>query len=150
MTKHQKKEQVAQQNLEQLKKVTQLVLDTITTSVNTFPLQLKQLCYCITQATKSRFPHLFRQTLGSFIFLRYLCPALITPQSYGLVDTTPSEQGLRNLTLISKQLQSINIRSKEPQTPGAKLIHEFLDSIAVMKVLFFVFYLQVLFNKCAF
>lgn len=48
-----------------------------------------------------------RITLVNVYFLRFLCPALISPCDHGLIDGTPSSVTQRNLTLVAKALQSL-------------------------------------------
>eukprot|EP01027_Heterolobosea_sp_BB2_P010811 GEZU01015816.1.p1 GENE.GEZU01015816.1~~GEZU01015816.1.p1 ORF type:complete len:264 (+),score=85.10 GEZU01015816.1:265-1056(+) len=45
--------------------------------------------------------------VGGLIFLRFFCPALITPNLFGLVDTVPSKEAQRALTMVTKVLQNV-------------------------------------------
>eukprot|EP01105_Mastigella_eilhardi_P015046 TRINITY_DN3420_c0_g1_i4.p1 TRINITY_DN3420_c0_g1~~TRINITY_DN3420_c0_g1_i4.p1 ORF type:complete len:473 (+),score=160.67 TRINITY_DN3420_c0_g1_i4:32-1450(+) len=45
-------------------------------------------------------------TVGGFFFLRYLCPAIISPEVYGLCDEVP-QAARRFLVMVSKTLQWI-------------------------------------------
>lgn len=38
------------------------------------------------QEVAKKFPEVGTISVGGFIFLRYLCPALVTPEIYGLVQ----------------------------------------------------------------
>jgi GNAT superfamily N-acetyltransferase len=46
-------------------------------------------------------------SLASFFFLRFLCPALVTPVHYGLLARPPSAAATRALILVAKTLQSL-------------------------------------------
>lgn len=45
--------------------------------------------------------------IGGFFFLRFINPAIVTPQAYMLVDGLPSKHPRRTLTLIAKLLQNL-------------------------------------------
>lgn len=57
-------------------------------------------------------------SVTSFLFLRFFCPALMSPQSFDLVDEVPNAQMSRNLALLSKTLMNlasfIQYGNKEP------------------------------------
>ena len=42
--------------------------------------------------------------MGGFLFLRFICPAITTPQAYGMVDDVPSAGFRRILVLVTKLL----------------------------------------------
>jgi len=52
-------------------------------------------------------PEQFFPLVGGFLFLRYMNPALMTPESYGLMPEgkAPSQNARRALILITKILQ---------------------------------------------
>ncbi|KAL0485768.1 hypothetical protein AKO1_003248 [Acrasis kona] len=61
------------------------------------------------EVTRSRFPDSGEICVGGLLFLRFFCPAILTPQQFGLVDVnivTPPN-ALRTLTLLTKALQNI-------------------------------------------
>ncbi|CAJ0745728.1 20584_t:CDS:2 [Entrophospora sp. SA101] len=45
--------------------------------------------------------------IGGFFFLRFVNPAVVTPQAYMLVDGVPSTHPRRTLTLVAKMLQNL-------------------------------------------
>jgi len=57
-------------------------------------------------------------TIGGFIFLRFFCPAISSPEAYGILEEPPTPQARRLLILITKVLQNLSndveFGSKEP------------------------------------
>lgn len=61
--------------------------------------------------------------LGGVFFLRFLCPALTTPETYGLLGRTPRPHERRSLVLVTKLLQNLAsgvlFGAKEPYMTAA-------------------------------
>ncbi|ELR15903.1 PH domain containing protein [Acanthamoeba castellanii str. Neff] len=122
-----------EENISKLSSVIQLYLDVITASAAHPPPVL------------TKFPESKYSAIGGFFFLRFLCPAIVSPESYGLVDSgaaTLTGANRRPLILVSKVLQSIangvQFGKKEPymipmnelmQVNIAK-VHNFFDDLA--------------------
>jgi hypothetical protein len=56
------------------------------------------------------------RAIGAFYFLRLICPALLAPQAYGLLDDPAHQVAQRQLILVSKVLQNL----ANDTLPGAK------------------------------
>uniref|UniRef100_A0A060T9X2 ARAD1D22506p n=1 Tax=Blastobotrys adeninivorans TaxID=409370 RepID=A0A060T9X2_BLAAD len=56
--------------------------------------------------------HVVLNCVSGFLFLRFLCPALLNPKLAGLVRAHPSARGQRTLTLLAKILQTFANRVK--------------------------------------
>jgi len=67
--------------------------------------------------------------VGGFVFLRYFCPAVSTPEQYGVTDERPHDQGRRTLILITKILQNLSndVRFGDKEKHMAAC-NDFLDS----------------------
>ncbi|PIA15784.1 Rho GTPase activation protein [Coemansia reversa NRRL 1564] len=82
--------------------------------------------------------------ISGFVFLRLLCPAMLSPKAFGLVCRAPTAASLRTLTLLAKGLQCAanlsDFGAKEPyMQPMNKFVHQciprlksFLDAIATI------------------
>jgi neurofibromin 1 len=94
-------------NALQLRYITKVFIDDITKSADKVPISFQRLCYTISSAVTKRFPEAKFTAVGSFIFLRFFCPAIVAPDSEGLVNTIPTKAMRRGLMLIAKVIQNL-------------------------------------------
>jgi len=82
------------------------------------------------QLTK-RCPNLQEEVIiGSLLFLRFICPAIISPDQYELVSERPSPEARRCLILVSKILQLISNDLSEMDDPIVEtFIRENMDKM---------------------
>ncbi|KAJ2480910.1 GTPase activating factor [Coemansia sp. RSA 2131] len=120
----------------------------IENGANACPPILRRIFACLRSSTAAFYSNHVSSTqvhyscISGFVFLRLLCPAMLSPKSFGLVSRPPSSLALRTLTLLAKGIQCAanlsDFSAKEPymqpmnvfvQTciPRLKL---FIDSIA--------------------
>lgn len=70
--------------------VAQKLFKCIVDSERIMPTQIKQLMHHIDSEVGARFSAQAQfRALGGFLFLRMVCPALMAPQVYGLLDAPP-------------------------------------------------------------
>ncbi|KAL0809300.1 hypothetical protein ABMA28_011514 [Loxostege sticticalis] len=90
--------------------LTKEVFDRIVNSADKFPPQLRSMCHCLYQVLSKRFAQ-FPQTsvgaVGTVLFLRFINPAIVSPQEMGIVNRPVPAQLKRGLMLMSKILQNI-------------------------------------------
>ncbi|CAH3194843.1 unnamed protein product, partial [Porites evermanni] len=83
----------------------------ITNSLLEVPYGIRWLCCTIVTLVKEKYPNVddthINSLIGGFFLLRFLNPAIVTPNAYMLVSKAPSQCARRNLTLIAKLLQSM-------------------------------------------
>ncbi|KAG5672339.1 hypothetical protein PVAND_002472 [Polypedilum vanderplanki] len=91
-----------------------LILDQITqsifTSIEACPRGVRYICNCLQKAVVAKWPgeRLVRtRVVSGFIFLRLLCPALLNPRQFGLVQEQPSQMATRSLIMVAKCLQNL-------------------------------------------
>lgn len=80
----------------------------IVNSTRWFPQQLRE----VFDELRKRLAHMGKPKLAdnlisSSIFLRFLCPAILSPSLFNLVTEYPSEQAARSCTLVAKTLQTL-------------------------------------------
>ncbi|KAF8943228.1 Ras GTPase activating protein ira2 [Haplosporangium gracile] len=106
-------------NSENLKHMAQVFLDTITDSASKVPNSFKEVCWYLSQAVGERFPDAKFTAVGGFIFLRFLCPAIVAPESDGLlhapIENTKVRRGLLLITKVIQNLaNNVLFGAKEP------------------------------------
>lgn len=97
-------------NRKNLIALTQKVFDAIVNSADRFPSQLRSMCHCLYQVLSKRFPNLLQQNIGAVgtvIFLRFINPAIVSPQELGIIAKQVPSNVKRGLMLLSKILQNI-------------------------------------------
>ncbi|XP_046596266.1 neurofibromin isoform X2 [Neodiprion lecontei] len=90
--------------------LTQRVFDAIVSSADKFPPQLRSMCHCLYQVLSKRFPQCPQNNIGAVgtvIFLRFINPAIVSPQEMGIVSKQVPTPVKRGLMLMSKILQNI-------------------------------------------
>lgn len=99
-----------EQNRRNLIALTEKVFDAIVNSADKFPPQLRSMCHCLYQVLSKRFPNLLQNNIGAVgtvIFLRFINPAIVSPQELGIVSKQVPGSVKRGLMLMSKILQNI-------------------------------------------
>eukprot|EP00004_Rigifila_ramosa_P023149 TRINITY_DN6457_c0_g1_i1.p1 TRINITY_DN6457_c0_g1~~TRINITY_DN6457_c0_g1_i1.p1 ORF type:complete len:608 (-),score=172.45 TRINITY_DN6457_c0_g1_i1:115-1890(-) len=100
--------EVLESNVKKLELVAQHFLDAIFSTADSCPIQLRVILNNLQENAKLKFPDAPpTQAVGAFVFLRLYCPALITPNQFGLCKETPPPPTRRALLLIVKILQNL-------------------------------------------
>eukprot|EP01103_Thecamoeba_quadrilineata_P003361 TRINITY_DN13151_c0_g1_i1.p1 TRINITY_DN13151_c0_g1~~TRINITY_DN13151_c0_g1_i1.p1 ORF type:complete len:616 (+),score=116.56 TRINITY_DN13151_c0_g1_i1:100-1848(+) len=96
------------QNLENLFRMSKRFLDEICASVDYCPRPLRLLSRILQEEVNLKFPESAQTSMGGFFFLRFLCPAIVTPDAFNIIAPSALNKGSRrSLILISKVLQSL-------------------------------------------
>ncbi|KAJ2762588.1 RasGAP protein, partial [Coemansia nantahalensis] len=98
--------------VEQLMRIANSFLDTIVAHRDSTPYGIRWICKQIRSLTKRRYPDAPESAvcslIGGFFFLRYINPAIVTPQAHMLIESPPTQNPRRVLTLVAKLLQNLN------------------------------------------
>ncbi|KAA8913908.1 Rho GTPase activation protein [Sphaerosporella brunnea] len=112
---------IIEPRLTMLMEIANTFLATIIDNLDETPYGIRWICKQIRSLTRRKYPdakdHIICTLIGGFFFLRFLNPAIVTPRSYMLIDSVPSEHPRRTLTLIAKMLQNLANKpsyAKEP------------------------------------
>ncbi|WVW79391.1 hypothetical protein I302_101360 [Kwoniella bestiolae CBS 10118] len=113
-------------NADHLRLMCQALLDLICSSTPRVPLMFRALCHHIWEQVDDRFPDSRHSAVGSFIFLRFFCPAIVSPESIDLDVNPDTRETRRALLLITKVIQNLanNVVFKEPHM---KVLNNFLS-----------------------
>eukprot|EP00002_Diphylleia_rotans_P039100 TRINITY_DN8990_c0_g1_i3.p1 TRINITY_DN8990_c0_g1~~TRINITY_DN8990_c0_g1_i3.p1 ORF type:complete len:866 (+),score=176.29 TRINITY_DN8990_c0_g1_i3:123-2720(+) len=105
-------------NMRELNMWAQAILDSIVCSISECPSPFRVICQHLKAEVNKRFPEKKYIAIGSFIFLRFFCPAIVAPHAFGVMKKPPGEESQRSLVLVSKVLQNLangtEFGSKEP------------------------------------
>jgi Ras GTPase-activating protein 1 len=117
--------QKACENFETLLEVLDELVSDIYDSVHCYPMQIRYLLAYMQTLVKQRWPQepLARtRVVSGFLLLRLICPTILTPKQFNLINETPSENAIRNLTLVAKCLQSLaNLTETSKVSVGGEL-----------------------------
>lgn len=88
----------------------------------------KAFCHHLWEVTEDRFPDSRHSVIGSFLFLRFFCPAIVAPEGIDLDVSPDTKEVRRALLLITKVIQNLanNVvfGNKEPHM---KVLNTFLS-----------------------
>ncbi|XP_067932348.1 neurofibromin-like [Watersipora subatra] len=87
--------------------LTQSIFDAIVKSADSFPAQLKNMLFYLSQVVNSRFPDESIFAVGTVVFLRFINPALVSAHDCGLCSREPTLNMKRGITLVCKIMQNI-------------------------------------------
>lgn len=92
--------------IETLTEICQSFLNIIYNNIDLVPYGIRWICKQIKFLTRRRFPDVsaddISTLIGAFFFLRFVNPAIVTPQAYMLVESQPAANPKRTLTLVSR------------------------------------------------
>jgi hypothetical protein len=95
----------------QLIRLTSEVWKCIALSAERIPTELRQVLKYIRAVAEDRYGDFLRTvtytSVSGFLFLRFICPAILNPKLFGLLRDHPRLRAQRTLTLIAKGLQAL-------------------------------------------
>jgi len=119
-------------NTANLRKLLHNFMDVILNSSHFCPKPFREICRTLSETVQAKFPESKWIAIGGFIFLRYICPAVVTPDGHKIVDIEISTKLRRVLVLCSKVIQSIvNERplKEDYMAPLSNMLTEYLSPL---------------------
>ncbi|KAF9889161.1 glyceraldehyde-3-phosphate dehydrogenase 1 [Aspergillus nanangensis] len=106
-------------------------LNTIINSVDEAPYGIRWICKQIRSLSRRKYPdaqdHTICTLIGGFFFLRFINPAIVTPRSYMLIESIPTDKPRRTLTLIAKMLQNLANKPSYAKEPYMESLQPFIQ-----------------------
>ncbi|SCU90650.1 LADA_0F05556g1_1 [Lachancea dasiensis] len=96
----------AEKNVKLFTKYLKLLIDSVANSVSSFPPEFFLICQAIYLSVQEKFPGYESVAVGSFIFLRFFCPAIVSPDAENIVDVVTAKQK-RSFVTLAKVVQNI-------------------------------------------
>ncbi|KAI8966581.1 Rho GTPase activation protein [Daldinia sp. FL1419] len=100
-----------QQHWSLLVQLTTEVWECISDSATKLPFELRQILKYVRAVAEDRYGDFLRTvtytSVSGFLFLRFICPAILNPKLFGLLRDNPRSRAQRTLTLIAKGLQAL-------------------------------------------
>lgn len=96
-----------ERNADHLRLMCQALLDIIYSSTPRVPILFRALCYHIWDVVEEKFPESRHSAVGSFVFLRFFCPAIVAPEVVDLDIAPDTRETRRALLLITKVIQNL-------------------------------------------
>jgi hypothetical protein len=106
------------EHMEHVKVVCQETLDRIKNSVDHIPIECREICNNLKEEVSRRFPGAVEISIAGYLFLRLINPALVVPDSIGIVPANSlTADNRRGLLVVSKILlnvaNSVEFRKEE-------------------------------------
>ncbi|XP_076355488.1 ras GTPase-activating protein 1-like isoform X1 [Tachypleus tridentatus] len=117
-------------NAEHLLALLDEIIESIFVAVDSCPKTLRYICSCLQKSVMAKWPNdplVKTRVVSCFIFLRLLCPVILNPRQFNLINDTPSETAARSLILVAKCLQNLaNLVEFGAKEPWMEVINPFI------------------------
>ncbi|KAK6359056.1 hypothetical protein TWF696_000225 [Orbilia brochopaga] len=118
-------------NWKQLNTLVRGVWQSISTSAEKCPLEVKKILCHVRTCVEEKFGNMVEgpsySSVSGFLFLRFFCPAIMNPKMFGILKDHPGAHAQRTLTLLAKSLQGLaNMTTFGVKEPWFEPMNEFL------------------------
>jgi len=95
-------------NRKKLLEIAQKFLDAIIEAEPYIQQEFRKISALLQRECTKKFDDVKYKIVGGFLFLRWLCPTIVSPKAYGLTPAEPTPKQGRGLILIAKLLQNLS------------------------------------------
>ncbi|KAG7176676.1 Ras GTPase-activating protein 1-like [Homarus americanus] len=117
-------------NAEFLLKVLDDITQSIFASAAACPMPLRYICGCLQRKVIEKWPQdrlVKTRVVSGFIFLRLICPAILNPRQFNLLQEPPHPMASRSLIMIAKCLQNLaNLVEFGGKEPYMEVVNPFI------------------------
>ncbi|KAG0717437.1 Disabled 2-interacting protein [Chionoecetes opilio] len=112
-----------------LKEKVTAVWEKILQSSRNFPVELREVFHQLReQLSRQEKCELTDNLISSCVFLRFFCPAVLSPSLFNIATEYPDERAGRNLTLVAKTLQTLaNFTHFQGKERFMEFLNEFIN-----------------------
>ena len=116
-------------------------LSDIRSTIQQCPAPLREICRFLKQIVSEKFPGSEHTAIAGFIFLRFLCPAIVAPDGYGVITQDIQDKDLRRgLVLVTKVLQNLANRVLFTKEKFMECMNPFIDAnLSLIRDMFDIF-----------
>ncbi|OXA58440.1 ras GTPase-activating protein nGAP isoform X3 [Folsomia candida] len=113
-----------------------MAVDTVWKSIlhshSMFPVELREcFSHCREALRTAGKDEISDHLISASLYLRFLCPAVLSPSLFNITNEYPTEKSARNLTLVAKVLQTLaNFTKFQGKESYMEFINEFLEKEA--------------------
>eukprot|EP00052_Salpingoeca_macrocollata_P018497 m.151912 g.151912 ORF g.151912 m.151912 type:complete len:659 (-) comp20710_c0_seq3:186-2162(-) len=124
-------QRVIEERVQCLMEMTSRFLSAITQSLDDVPYGVRWLCRTIKMLTRQKYRGAtienISSLIGGFFLLRFVNPAIISPDAFNIMEDKPSGNVRRNLTFIAKTLQSAANSAEYAKHKHLASLHNFVQ-----------------------
>jgi len=125
----------ADASLDKVRKLSTTLLDAILSSEDSFPPVIRHFLNNLKRMVEKCFPESKLLAIGSFVFLRFICPSIFSPEGFGITKESPNDQNRRTMIIVSKVIQNlangVSFQKEQFMLPLNDLIDAYKDRIMI-------------------
>eukprot|EP00834_Sanchytrium_tribonematis_P004498 NODE_225_length_12315_cov_1.300671.p1 type:complete len:2063 gc:universal NODE_225_length_12315_cov_1.300671:7780-1592(-) len=94
-------------NTQNLKDMCEFIMNKIYGNKSEIPIVIRNVCNIISNIVGQKFPDAKNNAVSGYFFLRFVCPAIVSPEGSGLTLSNRNPELSRSLVLIAKCIQNL-------------------------------------------